>query len=123
MKYFCTKFFVIFFIFLFFNQNLVFAETNDGEIFDVRSISVDISSTSSSIARQIAIQEAQEKAFKSLMRKMLLKGEYEKIPEIDKNIILNFVEEIEIESEKTTDVRYIGSITVRFKKKSIRRRF
>ena len=121
MKYRHTRFFAIFLFFLlFFKQNSLFADLVNDEVFTVKNILVNISSTSSVKAKEIALLEAQEKGFDILMNKILLKNEYEKILEnLETEKILEFVQEIEIESEKTTSVSYIGSIIVKFKKDKI----
>lgn len=120
MKYRHAKFFAIFFIFLFFKQNLAFADLVKDEVFTVKNILVDVSSVSSVKAKEIALLEAQEQGFNILMKKILLKGEYAKIlNNIDTEQILEFVQEIEIESEKTSSLSYIGSILVKFKKDTI----
>ena len=116
MKYNVSKFFVIFFIFLFFNHNIILAEITEDEVFTIRNILVDVSSKSSAHARDIALRDAQIKGFYILMKKMLLKGEYEKISDINKDKILELVEEISIEDEKRISARYIGKIVVKFKK-------
>tara|TARA_B100001013_G_scaffold337144_1_gene257009 strand:- start:1143 stop:2240 length:1098 start_codon:yes stop_codon:yes gene_type:complete len=121
MKYSDLKFFLFFFISLFLMHKIIFAEIIEDQVFTIRNISVDVKSASSSKAREIALQEAQIKGFSVLMQKMLLKGEYEKISYIKKNKIMELVQEIEIENEKTSSVRYIGTISVKFKSNLILR--
>ncbi len=79
MKYNFIKFFIIFFLIVFINPNILISATSEDKIFEVKNISVEIESTSSSKAREIALLEAQEKGFKNLMKKMLLESEYKKI--------------------------------------------
>ena len=120
MKYSFIKIFIILFIFLFYKNNIVFADIAKNQVFIIKNILVDTTSSSSSLAKEIALKDAQEEAFASLMRKILLKGEYDKVVTImkDKNVV-SFVEEIEVDNEKTTAERYIGSISVKFKEKEI----
>ena len=82
---------------------------------------MEIESTSSSKAREIALLEAQEKGFKNLMKKMLLESEYEKIETINIEKILEFVDAIEIQNEKTTASKYLGSLTVMFNEEKVLR--
>ena len=117
MKYSDLKFFVIFFIFLFCSHNIHAVNTIEDQVFTIRNISVDIYSNTSEQARDIALEEAQIKGFNKLMNKMLLKGEYDKIANFDEDKILELVEEIEVEDEKTTANRYIGIIVVKFKRR------
>ena len=121
MKYSYLKFFVIFFIFLFCSHSIHAVNTIEDQVFTIRNISVDIYSNTSEQARDIALEEAQIKGFNKLMNKMLLKGEYDKIANFDEDKILELVEEIEVEDEKTTANRYIGKIVVKFKRNLVLR--
>ena len=121
MKYSYLKFFVIFFIFLFCSHSIHAVSTIEDQVFTIRNISVDIYSNTSEQARDIALEEAQIKGFNKLMNKMLLKGEYDKIANFDEDKILELVEEIEVEDEKTTANRYIGKIVVKFKRNLVLR--
>ena len=87
----------------------------------MKNISVTAESTSSSKAKEIAILKAQEKGFKNLMNKMLLESEYEKIQNIKIDKILEFVNAIEIQNEKTTSSKYIGNLTIIFSENKILR--
>ena len=121
MKYNFIKFFIIFFLIVFINPNILISATSEDKIFEVKNISVEIESTSSSKAREIALLEAQEKGFKNLMKKMLLESEYEKIETINIEKILEFVDAIEIQNEKTTASKYLGSLTVIFNEEKVLR--
>ena len=119
MKYIFVKFFIIFFFIIFINLNVLISETSQEEIFEVKNILVEVESTSSSKAKEIALLEAQEKGFKSLMNKMLLESEYEKIKTINIEKVLGFVDAIEIQNEKTTSSKYIGNLTIIFSEDKI----
>ena len=121
MKYNFIKFFIVFFFIIFLNSKVSISETSQDKIFKVKNISVDVESTSSFKAKEIALLEAQEKGFKNLMNKMLLELEYKKIGSIKINKILEFVNAIEIQSEKTTSNRYIGNLTIIFSENKILR--
>ena len=88
MKYNFIKFFIVFFFIIFLNSKVSISETSQDKIFEVKNISVNVESTSSFKAKEIAILEAQEKGFKNLMNKMLLELEYKKIGSIKINTIL-----------------------------------
>ena len=76
------KFFITFFFIIFFYSKNLLCEVNEYKVFEIKNISVDVESTSSSKAKEIALLEAQEKGFKNLMNKILLKSEFEKIDTI-----------------------------------------
>ena len=121
MKYNFIKFFIIFFFIILLNLKVSISETLQNKIFEVKNISVNIESTSSSKAKEIALLEAQEKGFRNLMNTMLLESEYEKIESINIEKILEFVNAIEIQSEKTTSRKYIGDLTIIFSEDKILR--
>ena len=121
MKYNFIKTFIFFFFIIFLNINDLISKTSDDKLFEVKNISEYIESTSSSKAKEIALLKAQEKGFKSLMNKMLLESEYEKIESITIKKILEFVDAIEIQNEKTAPNKYIGNLTVSFNEEKILR--
>ena len=121
MKYNFIKFFIIFFFIILLNLKVSISETLQNKIFEVKNILVNIESTSSSKAKEIALLEAQEKGFRNLMNKMLLESEYEKIKSINIEKILEFVNAIEIQSEKTTSRKYIANLTIIFNEDKILR--
>ena len=121
MKYKYTKFLLIFFYLILINFNSVSNAASKDKIFEVKNISVDIESTSTTKAREIALLEAQEKGFKNLMRKMMLDLEYEKVEATPIEKILEFVEAIEVQSEKTAPNRYLGNLTIIFNEDRILR--
>jgi len=121
MKYNFIKFFIIFFFIVLLNLKVSISETSQDKIFEVKNISVNIESTSLSKAKEIALLKAQEKGFKNLMNTMLLESEYEKIESINIKKILEFVNAIEIQSEKTTSSEYIGNLTIIFSQDKILR--
>tara|TARA_Y100000590_G_scaffold98506_1_gene112135 strand:+ start:210 stop:1307 length:1098 start_codon:yes stop_codon:yes gene_type:complete len=121
MKYNFIKFFIIFLFIFFADSRSLISETAKDEVFKISNISVNIESSSSSKAKEIALLEAQEKGFNNLMNKILLESEYEKIKGINIEIILEFVNAIEIENEKTTSSRYIGNLTIIFSEEKVLR--
>ena len=121
MKYNFIKFFISVFFIIFLNLKVSISGTSQDKIFEVKNISVSAESTSSSKAKEIAILKAQEKGFKNLMNKMLLESEYEKIENIKIDKILEFVNAIEIQNEKTTSSKYIGNLTIIFSENKILR--
>ena len=121
MKYNFIKFFIIFFFIICFKSNILISETSQNKIFEVKNILVEIESTSSSKAKKIALLEAQEKGFKNLMNKMLLESEYEKTKSTTIEKILEFVDAIEIQNEKTPPSKYIGNLTIIFSEEKILR--
>ena len=104
MKYKYIKFFIIIFFITFFSSKNLISEVSEEKIFEVKNISVEVESTSSSKAKEIALLEAQEKGFKNLMKKMLLETDYDKIKSINVEKILEFVGAIDVSLTVTETV-------------------
>ena len=119
MKYKYIKFFIIIFFITFFSSKNLISEVSEEKIFEIKNISVEVESTSSSKAKEIALLEAQEKGFKNLLRKILLETEYEKIESINIEKILGFVESIEVQNEKTSSSKYIGTLAIKFSENKV----
>tara|TARA_B100000029_G_scaffold516355_1_gene629039 strand:- start:3331 stop:4431 length:1101 start_codon:yes stop_codon:yes gene_type:complete len=120
MKYNFIKIFIAFFFISFIFPKYLLSDTEKKiGIFTVNNVFVDISSSSTSKAKEIALLTAQENGFNNLMKKMLLDSEYEKIKDIKVEKIQEFVEAIEIQSEKTPPERYIGNLTIIFNESKI----
>ena len=120
MKYNFIKIFIIFFLIsIIFSKYLLSGTEKKGTIFTINDVFIDITSTSTSKAKEIALLTAQEKGFNNLMKKMLLETEYQKIKDIEAERIQEFVEAIEIQNEKTAPERYIGNLTIIFNENKI----
>ena len=114
MKYKFTKFFIIFFFIIFSKLSFAIPDNIQDKVFEVKNISVEVESKTLSKAKEIALLEAQEKGFKNLMNKILLESEYKKIENINIEKILEFVDSIKIQNEKTAPNKYIGNLTISF---------
>ncbi|PPR37665.1 MAG: hypothetical protein CFH26_00599 [Alphaproteobacteria bacterium MarineAlpha6_Bin4] len=119
MKLNFTKFLLAFFFVVFFTLKVALSASINNKLFEVKNINVEIESTTSTRAREIALLKAQEKGFKNLMNKMLLTSEYEKIKTISIEKMLEFVDAIEIQNEKTSSNKYIGNLTIIFNEDKI----
>ena len=113
MKYNFIKFFIIFFFIIFLNSKVSISETSQDKIFKVKNISVNVESTSSFKAKEIAILEAQEKGFKNLMNKMLLESEYKKIGSIKINKILILPIFLYSDSKSILFIKFLNAFRIR----------
>lgn len=110
------KNFLYWFVFLFLCIKPVFAS----DLFSIPSISVLAEDKTAVIAREIALKEGQEKAFGQLIHKIVPMENQGDIPDLTTEDILNFVQDVSIQSEKTTSTKYMADISVRFNAESIR---
>lgn len=75
-------------------------------------VSVDVTDVSSAAAREKAMNEANRKAFVSVVGKVATSSAVAKVSSLSDAQIINFVKEVSIVSEKASDVRYIADLQI-----------
>ncbi|WP_417454144.1 DUF2066 domain-containing protein [Kiloniella sp.] len=93
------------------------------EVYTVRDIPVDATANSVIEAKKNALSQGYEKAFRALVRKLVPEHDHAKIPKLNSNDALNYVLDISLTAEKSSSVRYIANMTVRFKESQTRALF
>jgi len=88
------------------------------DAFAVSGVKVDINAANANTARDQAIREAQGKAWNELYRRLVPGGGNP--PRLSENDIARLVQGFEIDEEKVSATRYVGSITVRFRPNAVR---
>jgi hypothetical protein len=87
----------------------------------VHDVPVDETAQSAVQARQAALQGGQRRAFETVLRRITLREHWPSLPKANDDQIADVVEALEIADEKTSPVRYLARLTVRFKAQRIRR--
>jgi hypothetical protein len=88
--------------------------------FTVRGVEVDVTAETASAARERAIAQAQSAAFKRLIARIVPAERQGSVPELDAKGIEDLVRDFEVDSEKVSAVRYLATLTVRFKPNAVR---
>ncbi|MGB0478674.1 MAG: DUF2066 domain-containing protein [Parvibaculales bacterium] len=91
-----------------------------GNVFQVDRIKVDVSATSTTLARSTALQQGQARALSIAMRRLAKQEEWEKLPDIRTLDIENMVEVLRISDEKTGPARYLATLSIQFKAAPLR---
>ncbi len=91
------------------------------EAFTVRGISVDVTAEAAAAARDAAHAQGQMEAFGRLMARLLPRGELIGMRAVEPSQVVEFVTDFEVAKERTSDVRYLAEITVRFNQDAVRR--
>ena len=91
-----------------------------GNVFQVDRIKVDVSATSTTLARSTALQHGQERALAIAMRRLAKQEEWDKLPDIRTLDIENMVEVLRISDEKTGPTRYLATLSIQFKSAPLR---
>ena len=108
---------VLFFVML--SAGSVRAAPIDTKMFSASGIQVDVTAKTAAAAREQAMQDGQKRALMVVMERITPSYVVEQLPELVPDDILNFVQDISVLNEKTSSVRYMATLEVRFKGKSI----
>lgn len=84
------------------------------DIFTITGVKVDVTAQSASAARNQALAEGQRKAFDMLMRRLLRQEDKAALPPVDPVALNALIQGIEISNERSSSVRYLAELTVRF---------
>ncbi|WP_085900669.1 DUF2066 domain-containing protein [Kiloniella majae] len=90
------------------------------EVYTVRGIPVDATANSVIEAKKNALSQGYEKAFRALVRKLVPEHDHAKVPKLNSKDALNYVLDISLSAERSSSVRYIANMTVRFKESQTR---
>ena len=93
----------------------------DFSIYTISNMPLDETADSASAAREIALVKGQAQAFQELMDRIVPKSEHGRVPEPTQSVLLGILSGIEVENEKTSSVRYLADLTVRFNRAAVRR--
>ncbi|MEQ8708001.1 MAG: DUF2066 domain-containing protein [Rhodospirillales bacterium] len=87
--------------------------------YSVNGVPVDETAASAQAARTTALANGQKKAFDILLRRLTLSADHSRLPAIPAGQIVNYVRDFSVD-EKSSDVRYIAQMDVRFRSADVR---
>ncbi|MCZ4280367.1 DUF2066 domain-containing protein [Kiloniella laminariae] len=90
------------------------------EVYTVRNITVDATAKSASDAKAEALSQGYEKAFQILVERLVPQSDLGKVPRLSSKDALGYVLDISLSEERSSAVRYIAKMTVRFKESQTR---
>lgn len=85
------------------------------EVFTVSNVSVDETAATAAAARERAIEAGQRQALMRLVARLAPAAAAQQLPRLSNAAISDLVRDFEIADEKTSPVRYIGNLTIRFR--------
>ncbi|HAI29648.1 MAG TPA: DUF2066 domain-containing protein, partial [Thalassospira sp.] len=91
------------------------------DIFTVTGVHVDERAETAAAARESALEIGQRKAFEEVVARLTLPEDRAGLAMPDTSTITNMVRDFGVSNEKTSSVRYIADMTVRFKDDELRR--
>ena len=92
-----------------------------GDVFTVRDVRVDEEAATAAAARETAISVAHRIAFGRLVRRLVPRTQWPRLQNPGAVRIAPLVESFTIDSEKTSDVRYLAAMTFHFRRQEVRR--
>lgn len=81
------------------------------DAFAVRGIEVDVTAQAVAAAKEQAIAEAERVGFRRLLERLTMPADHGRLPNAD---ALQYVRDVAIEQERSSTVRYIAALTVRY---------
>ncbi|BDW96639.1 hypothetical protein MACH10_23240 [Thalassospira tepidiphila] len=91
------------------------------DIFTVSGVHVDERAETAAAARERALEIGQRKAFEEVVARLTLPEDRAGLATPETSVITNMVRDFGVSNEKTSSVRYIADMTVRFKDDELRR--
>ena len=92
----------------------------DFNVFTVRGIEVDVTAKTAAAAREAALAEGHVMAMQKLLARLLPREELTRVTPLKAEQVVGFVKDFEVAAERTSDVRYLASLTFRFKPDAVR---
>lgn len=96
------------------------AVRGDTQAFTVRDVHIDRTAVSAAAAREAALIDGQRAAFRRLLERLVPQTEYGRLPSLPDSQIGDLVQNYEVQSEQTSPVRYIATLTYRFRPDDVR---
>lgn len=90
------------------------------ELFLVQNVSVSAMADSGVKAKEAALLQGAQQAFSDLLKKVALVQNSEDLPLLAPEDVANFVQDVVINDEQTTALKYTGSLNFRFNEKAVK---
>ena len=89
--------------------------------YKIDSVFVDETAASAEIARELALKKGRLMAFQRLIERIVPEKEMEKLPQISEEKLEELVSAVQIEDEKSSQIRYMASLNIIFSSSDVRR--
>lgn len=91
------------------------------EVFTVADVAVDVTAENVAAARETALAEGEQAAFRRLLERLTLRSDHGSLPATGRGQVAAYVQDLSVADEKTSAVRYLAKLTFRFKAEAVRR--
>ncbi|MGE5514674.1 MAG: DUF2066 domain-containing protein [Bacteroidota bacterium] len=89
-----------------------------GDAFTVRGVDVDVTAANPQAAKDQAIAEGQNRAFRILLERLTQPGDHARLPKADGT---QYVRDFGVDQERSSSTRYIATLSVRFNPAAVRK--
>ncbi len=90
-------------------------------VFEVSNVAVDVTADTATAARERALADGERTAFRRLLERLTLGSDHPRLPDLPRAEISNYLQDFSVADEKSSAVRYLAKLTVRFKADEVRR--
>ena len=90
------------------------------DIFTAVNLPVDVTAESALEAREKALRDGQRMALRRVLTRITLRSDHSSLPEPDDKAIEQMVATVAVANEKTSTVRYLAKLTIRFHRAAVR---
>jgi hypothetical protein len=97
------------------------AQTRTSAVYTVSDVAVDATSQSAVQAREIARADGERRAFRMLIERLTPKQDWGRLPKVTDADLVGLVQDFEVTNERSSTVRYIATLTFRFRAEPVRR--
>jgi len=95
------------------------AEARGGDVFTIANVAVDATAATAAAARDKALSLAERTAFQRLLARLTLASDARRLPKVSDEALADLTEGFEVQEEKHSAVRYIATLTYRFKQQQV----
>lgn len=95
--------------------------TLDTKMFSASGIKVDVTAENAAAARKEALLDGQKRALMIVMQRLTPDSVLERLPELVPDDVVNMVQDMSVSAEKTSSVRYMATLEIRFNADSVRK--
>lgn len=90
------------------------------DVFTVLDVGVDVTADTAAAARELAIAEGQAQGFLRLIQRLVPRRDHASVPVQNAQAVADLVRDFQVDQEKTSSVRYLATLRVRFKPDAVR---
>ena len=90
------------------------------DLYTVQGISVDESAPSTAQAKRAAMAEARAEAFDTLLRRLTLRSDHDRLPDADPEAAAAAMRSVQVLEERQSPVRYIARVSIGFHREPVR---